>query len=270
MFTATCNHKIAKLLVTGFGNGSYTFYFRVRALSLDLIKRRLDKGLYRRLDTFQDDMFACLDRARRLSRSDSQVFEDSVELQTYFIKQRDELCKNGELLQSPALNFTLMHLTAAVESLRQSKILQESLEDENETRSSDDSLIKDSNVSTGESMTCNQQTFKVGEFVYLDAKEKGCEPHILLIERLWTNNGQQMLYGNYYLRPAETFHLTTRKFLEKEVFKSDTHIAVPLEEVKERCCVVNVKQYFTMRPDGMFIFLTYSKVKIVLEFVVCL
>lgn len=227
------------------------YYTRVRALSLDLIKRRLDKGQYRRLDTFQEDMFTVLDRARKLSRSDSQVFEDSVELQTYFIKQRDELCKNGELLQSPALNYTLMHLMAAVESLKQSKILQESLEDESETRSSDDSGIKDTNVSNiGESMTCNQQTFKVGEFVYLDAKEKGCEPHILLIERLWTNNGQQMLYGNYYLRPAETFHVTTRKFLEKEVFKSDTHVAVPLEEVKERCCVVNIKQYFTMRPDG--------------------
>lgn len=220
---------------------------------MDLIKRRLDKGLYRRLDTFQDDMFACLDRARRLSRSDSQVFEDSVELQTYFIKQRDELCKNGELLQSPALSYSLMHLTATVESLRQSKILQESLEDESETRSSDDSGIRDSNVSVGESMTCNQQTFKVGEFVYMDSKEKGCEPHILLIERLWTNSGQQMLYGNYYLRPAETYHVTTRKFLEKEVFKSDTHIAVPLEEVKERCCVVNIKQYFTMRPEGMCI-----------------
>ncbi|KAK9745833.1 BAH domain [Popillia japonica] len=225
---------------------------KVRAVSLDLIKRRLDKGLYRRLDTFQDDFFACLDRARRLSRSDSQVFEDSIELQTYFIKQRDELCKNGELLHSPALSYTLMHLTAAVESLRQSKILQESLEDESETRSSDDSIIRDTtvNVNVGESMTCNQQTYKVGEFVYLDAKEKGCEPHILLIERLWTNNGQQMLYGNYFLRPVETYHVQTRKFLEKEVFKSDTHVAVPLEEVKERCCVMNVKQYFTMKPEG--------------------
>lgn len=143
------------------------------------------------------------------------------------------------------------HLNAAVELLRQSKILQESLEDENETRSSDDSIIKESNnVNIGDSMTCNQQTFKVGDFVYLEAKEKGCEPHILLIERLWTNNGQQMLYGNYYLRPAETYHVTTRKFLEKEVFKSDTHIAVPLEEVKERCAVLNVKQYFTMKPEG--------------------
>lgn len=62
--------------------------YRVRAISLDLIKRRLDKGLYRRLDIFQEDMFLCFERARRLSRTDSQVFEDSVELQSHFIKQR--------------------------------------------------------------------------------------------------------------------------------------------------------------------------------------
>lgn len=228
------------------------FNRRIRALSLDLIKRRLDKGLYRRLDTFQEDIFACFERARRLSRSDSQIFEDSIELQSYFIKQRDEICKHGELLHSPSFSYTLMHLTAAAESLRQNKSMQECLEDENETRSSDDSIIKDTTVTVGDSMTVNQQTFKVGEFVYMDSKEKGVEPHILLIERLWTNNeGQKMLYGNYYLRPIETYHVSTRKFLEKEVFKSDTHIAVPLEEVKERCCVMNLKQYLTMKPEGL-------------------
>lgn len=65
--------------------------FRVRAISLDLLKRRLDKGLYKRLDTFQEDVFACLDRARRLSRTDSQIFEDSIELQSFFIRKRDEV-----------------------------------------------------------------------------------------------------------------------------------------------------------------------------------
>lgn len=236
---------------------------RIRGVSLDLIKRRLDKGLYKRLDTFQEDFFACLERARRLSRSDSQIFEDSVELQSFFIKQRDELCKHGEVLQSPALNYTLMHLTAAVDLQRQSKILQESVEDETETRSSDDSIIRDASINSGESMTCNQQTYKVGDFVYIDSKEKGCDPHILLIERLWTNNGQQMLYGNYYVRPVETFHLTTRKFLEKEVFKSDTHIAVPLEEVKGRCLVMNLKQYTNMKPEGTIVTISsifYSKI----------
>lgn len=64
----------------------------MRAISLDLLKRRLDKGLYKRLDTFQEDVFACLDRARRLSRTDSQIFEDSIELQSFFIRKRDEVC----------------------------------------------------------------------------------------------------------------------------------------------------------------------------------
>ncbi|XP_019875742.2 protein polybromo-1 isoform X3 [Aethina tumida] len=226
---------------------------KVRALSLDLLKRRLDKGVYRRLDTFQEDFFACMERARRLSRTDSQIFEDSVELQKYFIHQRNEICKGGELLLSSALSYTLNDATAAIETLRHSKHLQESVEDETETRSSDDSIIKDGNADASgpnSSMTCNQQTYKVGEFVYVDSKEKGCDPHILMIERLWENKGQQMLYGNYYLRPAETYHVTTRKFLEREVFKSDSHVAVPLEEVKDRCCVMNVKHYFTMRPEG--------------------
>lgn len=72
---------------------------RIRAISLDLIKRRLDKVLYKRLDLFQEDVFACLERARKLSRTDSQVFEDSVELQSYFIRMRDDVCINlNELL----------------------------------------------------------------------------------------------------------------------------------------------------------------------------
>lgn len=227
--------------------------FRVRALSLDLIKRRLDKGLYKRLDVFQEDFFSCLERARRLSRTTSQLFEDTVEMQTYFIKQRDALCKNGELLSSPALTYTVDDATAAIRQLKQNKQLKESLEEETETRSSEDSLLlKETSLSVGESMTCNQRTFKVGEFVYIDSKEKNCEPHILVIERLFETKGQQMLYGTYYLRPAETYHLTTRKFLDREVFKSDKHVTVPLEDVRDRCCVVNVKQYYTMRPEGTY------------------
>lgn len=46
---------------------------KVKGIYLDLIRRRLDKGLYKRLDQFQEDVFACLERARKLSRTDSQV-----------------------------------------------------------------------------------------------------------------------------------------------------------------------------------------------------
>lgn len=121
----------------------------MRALSLDLIKRRLDRGVYRRLDTFQEDFFTVLERARRLSRTDSQVFEDSIELQTYFIQQRDEICRNGELFSSPALNYNLTDLSASIEACKQSKLAQESADDDNEGRSSDDSNLKENPNAAG-------------------------------------------------------------------------------------------------------------------------
>uniref|UniRef100_A0A1B6CN38 Protein polybromo-1 n=1 Tax=Clastoptera arizonana TaxID=38151 RepID=A0A1B6CN38_9HEMI len=233
---------------------------KVRALSLDVIKRRLDSGQYRRLDLFQEDLFSCMERARRLSRTDSQVFEDSVELQSFFIRQRDELCRNGDLLHSPALNYTLLDLSTAVDHHRQQKLLQEQPDqpdDENETRSSEDAS-RDAPSCSGpavgtadNALSYNQQVYRIGDFIYAESKERGMEPIILNIQRLWTNQeGQQMLYGNQFYRPRETYHVTTRKFLENEVFKTDQHVAIPLNQVLGRCCVLNVKDYFRFKPDS--------------------
>ncbi|XP_054286185.1 protein polybromo-1-like isoform X2 [Macrosteles quadrilineatus] len=231
---------------------------KLRALSLDLIKRRLDGGQYRRLDQFQEDLFSCMERARKLSRTDSQVFEDSVELQSYFIRQRDELCLNGDLLHSPALNYTLLDLSAAVDLTRQQKLLQEQPEEEEQTRSSEDNTSRDGSSHGGlavgvadNALSFNQQVYRIGDFVYAEPKERGMDPILLNIQRLWTNQeGQQMLYGNQYYRPRETYHVTTRKFLEKEVFKTDQHVAIPLNQVLGRCCVLSVKDYFRSRPDN--------------------
>ena len=101
-----------------------------RAISLDVIKSRLDRGFYKRLDNFQKDMFLCFERARNLSRSDSQLFEDSIELQSFFIRSRDELCKYGKALKSPALSYTVADLTTSVETLREEKKSKELPQDE--------------------------------------------------------------------------------------------------------------------------------------------
>ncbi|CAH1403720.1 unnamed protein product [Nezara viridula] len=223
---------------------------KVRALSLDLIKRRLDGGQYKRLDQFQEDIFSCLQRGRALSRSDSQVFEDSVELQSYFIRQRDELCRNGDLLHSPALNYTLLDLSNAVNAERQLKQAQEPEEEDVKPI-----FIKEEPGVAGtadNALSYNQQVYRIGDFVYAEGKERGMDPIILNIQRLWTNQeGQQMLYGNQYYRPNETYHVTTRKFLEKEVFKTDQNVAIPLNQVLGRCCVLSVKDYFRSKPEGV-------------------
>ncbi|KFB53399.1 AGAP001099-PA-like protein [Anopheles sinensis] len=214
---------------------------RVRAISLDLIKRRLDKGLYKRLDTFQEDIFSCLERARRLSRTDSQVFEDSIELQSFFIKKRDELCQNGQVLESPALSYNAMHLSAAVESLRQTKLLQE------EEADTDSDAVQ---PSQGESMTIDQKVFSPGDFVYIDLPENKI-PGVMFIERLWTTaDNIKMMNGIMLLRPYETFHVQSRKFMEQELFKSDQRVEVPLSKALNKCFVMHVRDYVKMKPEG--------------------
>ncbi|XP_050685082.1 protein polybromo-1 isoform X2 [Leptidea sinapis] len=213
---------------------------KVRAISLDLVKRRLDKGLYKRLDHFQQDMFAVFERARRLSRTDSQIFEDAVELQAYYIEQRDLLCRNT--LISPALNFTKDTMTTSVELIKQCKLLQEN-DEEDETRSSTDESLP-----TG---APPQTQYGKGDFVYIQGERGAKEPNIVQMERLFTNaDNVPMMYANVYYRPHETFHVRTRKFLQQEVFKTEIHRSIPLEHVVGRCYVMNVKEYFKFRPEG--------------------
>ena len=105
--------------------------------------------------------------------------------------------------------------------------------------------------SDGATMSFNQEVYRAGDFAYVEPSERGMECSVVLIERLWTNSeGQQMLYGNVFYRPSETYHIASRKFLDKELFKSDAHIAVPLAKVAGRCCVLSVKDYFRMQPEG--------------------
>lgn len=73
----------------------------------------------------------------------------------------------------------------------------------------------------------------------------------MYIERLWTNSDNvKMMYGSMFLRPFETYHVQTRRFLEKEVFRSDQHLAVPLSQAQNKCFVMFVKDYFKTRPEG--------------------
>ena len=69
------------------------------------------------------------DVARPAHRTDSEIFEDAVELQQFFTRIRDELCKNGEILLSPALSYTSKHLHSDVEKEKKEKLPKEMEED---------------------------------------------------------------------------------------------------------------------------------------------
>ncbi|XP_060246801.1 protein polybromo-1 isoform X14 [Meriones unguiculatus] len=231
-------------------------------LTFDIIRKNVESNRYRRLDLFQEHMFEVLERARRMNRTDSEIYEDAVELQQFFIRIRDELCKNGEILLSPALSYTTKHLHNDVEKEKKEKLPKEIEEDklkrEEEKREAEKS--EDSSGTAGlsglhrtYSQDCSfkNSMYHVGDYVYVEPAEANLQPHIVCIERLWEDSaGEKWLYGCWFYRPNETFHLATRKFLEKEVFKSDYYNKVPVSKILGKCVVMFVKEYFKLCPEN--------------------
>ncbi|XP_075689906.1 protein polybromo-1 isoform X5 [Rhinoderma darwinii] len=230
-------------------------------LTFEIIRKNVENNRYRRLDLFQEHMFEVLERARRMNRTDSEIYEDSVELQQFFIKIRDELCKNGEILLSPALSYTTKHLHNDVEKEKKEKLPKE-LEEDKVKREEEKKAEKTEDPGgvsgqSGQYRTYSQDcSFKnsmyhVGDYVYVEPAEANLQPHIVCIERLWEDNaGEKWLYGCWFYRPTETFHLATRKFLEKEVFKSDYYNKVPVNKILGKCVVMFVKEYFKICPEN--------------------
>ncbi|XP_051986162.1 polybromo 1, like isoform X1 [Xyrauchen texanus] len=234
-------------------------------LSLEIIRNNVERGRYRRVDVFQEHVFEVLEKARRLNRTDSEIFEDSVELQQFFVKIRDELCKNGEILLTPALSYTSKHLHADIDQEKREKLPQE-IEEDRLKREEDSKALPEegkleghagsrwpsgSQSSYSQDCSFENNTYSVGDCVYVQPEEANLQPHIVCIEKLWKDEaGEQWMYGSWFYRPGETFHLATRKFLEKEVFKSDYSNRVPLSKILGKCVVLFVKDYFKLQPEG--------------------
>ncbi|XP_058229016.1 protein polybromo-1 isoform X3 [Hemibagrus wyckioides] len=231
-------------------------------LNFEIIRANVEKGRYKRLDVFQDHMFEVLEKARRMHRTDSEIFEDAVELQHFFIRIRDELCKNGEILLTPALSYTSKHLHSDVEKEKKEKLPREFEEDKLKREEEKKEAEKSEESSAGTwqgglqrtySQDCSfrDRMYHVGDYVYVEPAEANLQPHIVCIERLWQDDtGEKWLYGCWFYRPNETFHLATRKFLEKEVFKSDYYNKIPVNKILGKCVVMFVKEYFKLSPEG--------------------
>ena len=216
---------------------------KVRALSLEILKRRVDRGLYRRLDYLQCDVFAVLERARRLSRTDSQAWEDSVELSRHFIRARDRLTEAGARLRSRALDYTMEMLEANIQTAKEGKAKTEVVEEESSE------MVEQAGTQAWSGLTHGMQ-YNVGDFVYTTPAEAGMEPQIFMVERLFEKNGANSIWGAQFFRQRETFHVPTRTFYEKEVMRGDLHSAIPISSVLGKCYVMPVKDYCKVKPAG--------------------
>uniref|UniRef100_A0A673YIA5 Bromo domain-containing protein n=1 Tax=Salmo trutta TaxID=8032 RepID=A0A673YIA5_SALTR len=162
-------------------------------LNFEIIRTNVDRGRYKRLDL-----------------TDSEIFEDAVELQQFFIRIRDELRKNGEILLTPALSYISKHLSNDVEKQKKEKLPKEIKEDklkreeEKKAEKSEDPAggAWQSGLQGTYSQDCSfkDSMYHVGDYVYVEPAEPNLQPHIVCIERLWQDDEQESRLPSHWLK----------------------------------------------------------------------
>lgn len=195
--------------------------------TLDQIRTNLDKGRYRRLDRFQDDIFALLSRVRELTPVASGVHADSIDLQKFFISKRDEL---KDVLISPASAYTESSLRDEIDaSARAAKreALQQQKNGDNEPQTEgDEKADNETKQEAGGEQQLDEVeyegiVYRPNDFVYVASSDDNAAAdsprHILRIERIIRDDDHDdvLVRGLWVFRPSETYHLANRKFYEK-------------------------------------------------------
>lgn len=238
--------------------------------TFNLIQNRIKNRVYTRIDLFQDEIFEVFNQIRIKSYFDltkyqkhqihrySQLYKDAYELQRYFIQKRDELCRNGELLQSGALAYKLTSLDSYLSSFMGTSV---NHFDEAEALLVEQQF-KPLEIKLDQTKTSKNTSlvFSIGNFYYLNRNlikkalnlEVNSNNENLIVCILAQNQNKSQIIVQVYLKQSdeEFFDLNlvkTRRFFSQEVFKSDLYALIDLDQVNEMlpCLVIGFKEYLT-------------------------
>ncbi|CAI4231619.1 unnamed protein product [Auanema sp. JU1783] len=218
--------------------------------SFDQLRRNIEKCRYRRLDRLQKDFFDLFEKTREHSRLGSQLFEDAIELQLMFVRERDALCKNS--LISNAFAVIESHVVEEIEKLRKKRV-QAGETIEKDRRESVDEIANQEGEIDLPSITINDVEYSAPCYAYISRTEENSKglPHIMRIERIFSNeSGEQMLRGVWVYRPSETIHLSNRRFYENEVFITPFQDMATADRLVGKCMVVFFKTYLSHSIGG--------------------
>ncbi|XP_028398159.1 LOW QUALITY PROTEIN: protein polybromo-1-like [Dendronephthya gigantea] len=207
-------------------------------LTLSTIGKLIQKRYYKRLDKLQEDLYAFFENART-HRSDTEVYDDAVELQQFYVQQRDRVCKDGERFVSPAISQTKRHLQHELDEERKRKTREEA-SDTVDVANDEIGLTELPEIKLGD------LEIAVGDFVHV---EDNGDRFIIGIEKMWTDKAEmKWIRGTWFYRPEQTLCDGSRKFIEKEVVRSDRKSAIKVNQIKGRCYVMHIKNYIRSKP----------------------
>ena len=98
----------------------------------------------------------------------------------------------------------------------------------------------------------NGESYRVGDYVYVANPEASTRPTIIQISETWkqTKSDEQGISGYWFLRPEQTVHKASHKFMENEVFKTTNIVGHKVQDIIGRAYVLFIKDYIRGRPKG--------------------
>lgn len=209
----------------------------------------------------------CLEANKYKIHRFSQLYRDAYELQRYFMTKRDELCRNGEMLNSPALSYKPHALENHIAALIAPSV--DPNFDEN------DALLVEERYRPLEKslhglIQSNSASVRVGNYylfsrdlvksslsrqVVAIANNKRTDPIIVCVCALDTTH----LVGQLYLQPDDDEFVDQsvtrlKKFLHHEVIKSDLYVKIDIKKIESEvananCLVIGIRQFVTFEPN---------------------
>ncbi|KAI8602877.1 hypothetical protein EDD21DRAFT_303076 [Dissophora ornata] len=189
-----------------------------RPIALDTIKKNINNGVYRTLDSFEDDFELMFENAKQYNAEGSDVYLDAEELQVIGLKN-DSLCRQRIDILRANIPGQVKNKHARKHARELAQVMQGGV------------------------------TYKVGDFVHLRNDRDPTKPIIALIFSLWEDeNGQTGLDATWFLRPDQIVHPYASRFYPTEVLKASASHEHLVDEILEKCFVLYTRDYVRGRP----------------------
>lgn len=194
-------------------------------MSLALVKKNVKRKVYANtgMEAFLRDVKTIFANAQIYNEDGSTIHEDA----TYLLKHLDELVKNE--VARPDVEFL-------------------NVDTQDKFSNQSGSMVKLVRKGVSEILQ-RGESYRVGDWVYLENPNDAANPIIAQIFRTWQNSdGQYWVNVCWYYRPHQTVHRADKLWYEREVVKTGQYRDHAAQEVIGHCYVMYVTKYVRGRP----------------------
>ena len=185
----------------------YPEYYEIikNPICYQIIQKRIKGNYYKSFDAFERDISLLCENAKTFNEEGSSIYEAAEAMWKLFESQKTALPDNVRAI-------VLKEMPEYVASL-----------------------------------SVDGVEYRIGDCVYVDS-EKISRHSVIMIERVWTDKkgkglAAQFLDGLCFVWPEQTFHHSTQKFYEKEIFRSSARKIFNFTQVHGKCLVLPIKDY---------------------------